>query len=424
MIKLLVIADDLTGALDAGVHFAERGITTEVNPVFNNASTEVKPEESVEVVVINTESRHIQADEASRLVILAARYGMDHGAKFIYKKTDSTLRGNLGAELEALMEATRENRIPFIPAYPALNRYTRKGYHYIGDQFLHQTRFAEDPLEPVTSSFIPEILNRQTLCKIGLYSFPFYQDVSLSENDEREILVFDCSSDLDMERIGSFLEVQKRLKIVAGSAGFASVLAEKLSFYSTPVESIGNPGTCLIINGSLNPVSLEQVRVMEKSSMKCIHLEPEFLNSESDQQEQWDRLIGKAINVLQDESFLLVSSTRSLVDLKGYLKNKHSESITKDIYSAAARRFGHFIAKILNTCDIGMMIVVGGDTLMALVSEMHIPFLHPIKEVLPGVVLSKMKIKGQSTYLVTKPGGYGEKDTLFRIIHHIKNQKI
>jgi uncharacterized protein YgbK (DUF1537 family) len=128
--------------------------------------------------------------------------------------------------------------------------------------------------------------------------------------------------------------------------------------------------------------------------------------------------------VLQDESFLLVSSTRSLVDLKGYLKNKHSESITKDIYSAAARRFGHFIAKILNTCDIGMMIVVGGDTLMALVSEMHIPFLHPIKEVLPGVVLSKMKIKGQSTYLVTKPGGYGEKDTLFMIIHHIKNQKI
>ena len=424
MIKLLVIADDLTGALDAGVHFAERGITTEVNPVFNSASAKIKPEESVEVVVINTESRHIPAEEAVKQVGLAARYGMDLGAKFIYKKTDSTLRGNVGAELEALMEATGENRIPFIPAYPALNRYTRKGYHYIGDQLLHQTRFAEDPLEPVKSSYLPEILGQQTRCKIGLHAFPFDQEVSLSENDEREILVFDCAYDVDMDRIGSFLEDQKLLKIVAGSAGFASVLAGKLSFFSAPVESIHNPGTCLIINGSLNPVSLEQIRIMEESSMKCIHLEPGFLNSEPDQEKQWDRMTGKVINMLQDEPFLLVSSTRSLEDLKGYLKNKHSQSITKDIYSGAARRFGQFIARILETCDIGILIVVGGDTLMALVSEMNIPFLHPVKEVLPGVVLSKVKIKGQSTYLVTKPGGYGEKDTLLRIIQHIKNQKI
>ena len=158
--------------------------------------------------------------------------------------------------------------------------------------------------------------------------------------------------------------------------------------------------------------------------MKCIHLEPGFLNSEPDQEKQWDRMTGKVINMLQDEPFLLISSTRSLEDLKGYLKNKHSQSITKDIYSGAARRFGQFIARILETCDIGILIVVGGDTLMALVSEMNIPFLHPVKEVLPGVVLSKVKIKGQSTYLVTKPGGYGEKDTLLRIIQHIKNQKI
>ncbi len=424
MIKLLVIADDLTGALDAGVHFAERGITTEVNPVFNETRKGIQPDGSVEVVVINTESRHIPAEEAAKQVGLAARYGLDHGANYIYKKTDSTLRGNLGAELEALMEVTGENHIPFIPAYPALKRFTRKGYHYVEDKLLHETRFAEDPLEPVKSSYIPEILGQQTSCKIALYAYPFDHDISESEFNERKILVFDCSSELELNRIGIFLENQNQLKIVAGSAGFAPVLASKFALSSTDVEKIGNPGTCLIVNGSLNPVSLEQIRTLEKISMKSMYLEPEFLNSEPDHPEMWDQLTQKVKDILQEDQCILISSSRSREDLIRYLKNKYSESIAKDVFSKAARRFGHFISQILRTCNIDLIIVLGGDTLMALVNEIQIPFIHPIKEVLPGVVLSKVKIKGQYIYLVTKPGGFGEKDTLLRIIHHFKNKKL
>jgi uncharacterized protein YgbK (DUF1537 family) len=36
----------------------------------------------------------------------AVKWGERHGITHIYKKTDSALRGNVGAELKALLDAT------------------------------------------------------------------------------------------------------------------------------------------------------------------------------------------------------------------------------------------------------------------------------------------------------------------------------
>ncbi len=421
MIKLLVIADDLTGAIDAGVHFAERGITTRVIPVFTPEIPNVNLDESVEVVVINTESRHISPDCAAGQVMRAVRFGLDHGVRFIYKKTDSTLRGNIGAELEALMNATGMDQIPFIPAYPALKRFTRRGYHYLGDQLLHQTKFAEDPLEPVTSSYIPEILQPQTSCETVLLSYPYKKNLDSLAGSGKKILVFDCSSEIDLNRIGGYLEEHNWFSVVAGSAGFAPVFARKLSFLSRDVQSIKITGSCLIINGSLNPVSLEQIRKLEDTSIQSLYLEPSLLNSDMNHQDRWDDLAAKARKILQNGEDILINSITTKKDLQLYLKKKHGFVVPKEVYSNAAERFGHFLARILKTNDVVMMVIIGGDTLMALIREMNIVIIQPIHEILPGVVLSKVKIYDQVIYLVTKPGGFGEKDTLLRIIQSIKN---
>ncbi|MDR1060470.1 MAG: four-carbon acid sugar kinase family protein [Clostridiales bacterium] len=103
MIELVVIADDLTGALDTGAQFAKQGVATFVagraEPDFSAADP------SCAVIAVNAESRHLPAREAAERVRRIVRDAMAHGARRFYKKTDSGLRGNVGAELAALIEA-------------------------------------------------------------------------------------------------------------------------------------------------------------------------------------------------------------------------------------------------------------------------------------------------------------------------------
>ena len=114
MILLLIIADDFTGALDTGVQFAARGARTEVvvDPQIDFSAC------GADVLVVDTETRHLPAADAYKAVFDLVERARRAGVRFIYKKTDSALRGNIGAELSALLEASGLRQLPFLPAYP------------------------------------------------------------------------------------------------------------------------------------------------------------------------------------------------------------------------------------------------------------------------------------------------------------------
>ncbi|MCL2539494.1 MAG: four-carbon acid sugar kinase family protein, partial [Oscillospiraceae bacterium] len=144
--KLFIAADDFTGALDTGVQFAKEGVSTRV---FCSGEAVFK---GVEVVVVNTESRHLPAKAAEEKVRALTEIAKRAGVKYFYKKTDSALRGNVGAELTGMLHASGESALAFIPAYPALNRITERGVHYIDGVPAAESVFAKDPFEPVTES--------------------------------------------------------------------------------------------------------------------------------------------------------------------------------------------------------------------------------------------------------------------------------
>ena len=128
MVKLLIIADDFTGALDTGVQFAAGGAETRVvtNVEYNFESAG----EEVQVLVLDAETRHLKKEEAYEVVFRISRRAFESGVPYLYKKTDSALRGNVGAELKAVLDATGRPSIHFLPAFPRMNRNTRNGIHY------------------------------------------------------------------------------------------------------------------------------------------------------------------------------------------------------------------------------------------------------------------------------------------------------
>jgi uncharacterized protein YgbK (DUF1537 family) len=421
--RLLVIADDLTGSIDAGVHFAEKGIKTTVIPDLLSEAGENRPDKSLQVMVINTESRHITATEATERITMAVKKGLSAGLNMIFKKTDSTLRGNIGAELEALINITDVKKLAFIPAYPVLKRYTRSGFHYVGNKLLHHTHFANDPLEPVKTSYIPDLLQKQTSCKLSVVSKPYVKHTGFTGDENQEILIFDCSADKDLYKIGDLLKRHNLINVIAGSAGIARVIADLLYSPVTQPEKINLSGQLLIVNGSLNPVSLKQVAYLARdTSIKNIQLNPEILNAR--EKEGYETICQEVIKAAESGKDILVGSTSSREDLHHHLNKIYGAHIPGEVFSKAANVLGRILACILKEGYFGMLIIIGGDTLMAMVRQMHINAIYPANEILPGVVLSKVLISDRPFLLVTRPGGYGRQDSLKKIITHLKSMRI
>lgn len=145
MVKLLILADDFTGALDTGVQFSGKGIRTQVVV----SGHWVEPDSDCDVMVIDVETRHVPKEKAYEIVNDVCQRAVKYGIRCFYKKTDSALRGNVGSELQAAADAVFGKNIVFVPAFPARRRITVDGVHYIDGIPVKESVFGQDPFEPV-----------------------------------------------------------------------------------------------------------------------------------------------------------------------------------------------------------------------------------------------------------------------------------
>ncbi|MBX6767074.1 MAG: four-carbon acid sugar kinase family protein, partial [Actinomadura rubrobrunea] len=103
MAEVLVVADDLTGSNATGALFARRGMrAVTVSDVCHGR----RHGEAADVVVVNTASRHYPAARARALVAEVAA-ALGGGMRLLVKRIDTTLRGNVGAELTGMLEVLR-----------------------------------------------------------------------------------------------------------------------------------------------------------------------------------------------------------------------------------------------------------------------------------------------------------------------------
>lgn len=222
--RVLGIADDLTGALEAGAKFSAAGIESIV--------TAGRMIADARAVIIDTETRHLAPADAERVVAACA----DPGASIIYKKTDSTLRGNIGPELRALARAYPGSSIAYVPAYPALGRTVRGGILYVDGAPLHETAFARDRLNPTAQSGIRAMLDGCCDC-----------------------VIFDGETDDDISRAAAVILSEPAFRIVAGPAAIAEALAARLEIDRRPPQPWPAIRSCIVVNGSLHEASAAQI---------------------------------------------------------------------------------------------------------------------------------------------------------------------
>lgn len=407
MIRLLIISDDFTGALDVGVQFASHGAKTSV--VTDSDSDWCR---DLDVLVLDAETRHMAANDAYKVVLKIVEKAKKLQIPHIYKKTDSALRGNIGAELSAVLHASGEKHLAFLPAFPKLGRLTIGGIHYIQGVPVAESVFGSDPFEPVTESCIRKLLEAQATEHIEEVS-PNHDFSKLP--DSGGILVFDASSENDLRVTGLQLQKEKKLSLMAGCAGFASILPELLMI-GTPDHIPTIPSLnarLLVFCGSVNPITLSQLDHAEKCGFLRLRMTPEQKLEDG----YWSTDYGKAQIELWCRQLLRGNHTivdsadkEGSISTSAYAKERGLS--LEDIRIRVSNSLGQILQAIDSYEIPGTILVTGGDTLMQCMSTLGIHEIEPICEMAAGVVLSSFSHHGFTRYVITKSGGFGDTDLL------------
>jgi len=233
-LECLLIADDLTGACDAAVHFARRGYRTHVRLDSHG--------EEASVLAISAESRHLSAAEIRTVMDALARRLPVVQARILFQKIDSTLRGNAGAEIAAALAAFGCDVAVVTPAFPAMGRTVEGGYLRVG---------AADSID--------------LAARLGLETCTHVQPASVYAAVESgaRFISADATCDRDLDTIAAAGLASKRRILWSGSSGLASALARTLPWGRSPTCPRTAPrpaSSVLFCIGSDHPVTVEQQR--------------------------------------------------------------------------------------------------------------------------------------------------------------------
>lgn len=385
MDKVLMIADDLTGALDAGVAFASAGIATCVGQGDYFLASGEASRCSVQVTVVP--SRHMTGADAYESVYDVVRKAANCGFTCIYKKTDSALRGNIGAELEAVLAGAEGKNLYFVPAFPKMNRITRGGIQLIdGCIPVEESVFGADPFNPVRHSDIAQIIGETSDVQTYL------ADPEAAVYPEG-IAIFDAETDTEIGEIAAHLFGPVQAKLVAGCAGLASALPQTLMLEQTEPMNPCLPPKMIVFCGSINPISLRQCAEAEKRGAPRFHLIQDGGFREEAE------LAAQIVESAQHHPITVMDTGSADVD-------------TKTMDAASGRVIAEKVSSVIRMVSAqvqgAVLFIIGGDTLIALIQSLGIETIIPVTELFPGIVLAKYPVHGQWQYLISKSGGFGE----------------
>lgn len=235
MLKVAVIADDLTGAADTGVLFVP--VVAEMRLLTAGRFLARPDKSALSGVAVCTDSRSMGSVEAGRAVAELAGQLKAMGPDLVYKKIDSCLRGHVGVELLQLMDACGRRGALVVPAYPRLGRATINDVHYVLGVPVAESEAGADPVRPVTSSLLTENLALGHDAPVG------FVDISAVEGGEialagavrealdqgRRLIAVDAATDEDLVLIATTALKFFPDLILSGSAGLAHAVAARLT---------------------------------------------------------------------------------------------------------------------------------------------------------------------------------------------------
>jgi uncharacterized protein YgbK (DUF1537 family) len=430
--KVIIIADDLTGANDTGVQAVKRGLATVtvVDPTLVGDTR-------TDGIVLDTESRTLPTEDARAAVREAARTVRSRPDALLYKKIDSTLRGHIGAELDALVRELEPERVVCAPAYPKNHRTTRHGIHLLRGVPIDRTEVAGDPRNPVDTARLPDVLAKDGGPRFRHVDLGALRAARTGNLSEGRFLSFDCEEQEDLKRIVRVMgETGKRI-LWCGSAGLAEVLLEEYFPAGTgegknrdakgpelqegSPGGIGGDGPVLSVVGSRSSVSLRQVeRAIASTPAHVVRLDSRSLMDSPAREHA--RIVRELEDWMPRTDHLILASGGAEIDppSAGLAEGHPSQGAFSE---RLARCLADATAEFTRRNRIAGMFLTGGDTAIHILRAAGARGLRLESELEAGVPAGRL-IGGflHGLPVVTKGGGFGDEETLVRSARHLASQ--
>ncbi len=367
------------------------------------------------VAVVDTDSRAVPPATAYERVSAATRLLRSAGYSRLYKKLDSTLRGNLGAELGAVLDAGGYGAVLVAPAFPNTGRTTVGGCHLLHSTPVSETHLARDPVFPVREAHIPHLLREQSRRGAGLVELAtvragqeaILERVAQFRAASSKLIVLDAETPSDLRAIAQAAVALGDEVCCAGSAGLAEALADEwLPVGAEPQLVVGfRGGPVLLVSGSASEVTREQVRVCTaRSNTTSVTLDPALGSEEA---ERCGVEAGEA----------LAAGRNAILSLRepepgGVTSGTDPHRIVDMLGRAAVRA--------MRTARPGGLVLTGGETARAVCQHMGAHSIRLLTELEPGVPLGELEGTG-GLLVVTKAGAFGTRDTLSRALQTLRD---
>lgn len=434
------IADDLTGATTTGVLLARSKART---AVFFNEEAAEKGEgiEQLDAIMISSNSRALPADEAYGKVKLGISALKRMGVQYYQKRIDTTCRGGIGVEIDAMLDQLEDTVAIVVPAMPQSRRILVGGYSVIDGVALINTPVAQDVRTPVKENYIPRLLEGQTRRKVGLITLDkvlageknVAQSLRKARDNGKEVIVVDAITLEDVDVIAKAC-IALQWKVLSVDPGpFTAKLAfnrgliqnEEANVPAVTPDESGK--TVLIAAGSATPVTKRQMEVLTQDSRHVrISIEPlPLINGGDEALDEASRAVHKAVELIHSENqpraILLETALHGeLLNLdEEDQKHHYPGGMSADRINAG---LGTIVAQILEQVGrekVAGLYTTGGDTMVNVCYQLGVECLEVLDYVIPQTDVTRLIGNYDGLPAIGKGGLTGNDNTACDIVDRL-----
>lgn len=404
--RVAIVADDLTGALDAAAPFAARGADARVVVSLEALEEVLADWEGAwpAVIAVNTESRHLSASAAAERVGRAAQCLARVAPAAWFKKIDSTLRGQVVAECLAMREATGQ-ALMLAPAVPAQGRVVRDAEVWVDGMRLSESAYQADarsaPLRgPLDEAFALEGLRVARLAR---------RVASLPQGDA----VADAESDQDLAALYDAVLLAGSARLMTGAAGLATAMAQRcFGRLRATHRALSSVRSVLYAVGSRSPRAAEQLDALREAAPTLETIEA--LKGAAAPPE------GSATLLIPGEPATHASATAHDA---GAIRASVASPVTAAEVAGCMARQVTAVAQRWPDERESLLFLTGGDIAMAVLSRLGVASISVEAEWSPGVALGSLD-GNPGKRVMTKAGGFGEPELLARLHRQLRLDQV
>lgn len=398
---LLIMADDVTGAADCAARCKGAGLPATI--VLTPATTALPSG----AVALSSDSRYLTPTAAAARVhdwVNLVQGALTTPALW-YKKIDSTLRGNIGAELAAMLALTAvSNHQPcavISPAFPAHERGLIGGY----------LAYAQ---APTSRLHLPTLLQQQTallqsvvdLAIVRAGVAPLAVALARDYAAGSQLFVIDGVTEADLGTIYQATQQALPQALFCGSAGLMGVIATAL---------VAARGTALDLPPA-RPQLMYPMLAVVGSGSGMAHRQLQQLR-----QAPWADIY--EVDLLQKAQVRMVAGHGGQAACVLHLPPPPPDA---PLEGALARQYaatlGTVAQQLIEQRQPRTLLLVGGDTAVHLLQLLGIEKLQVEAELLPGMPLTTgQTATGRHYQIILKAGNHGDEQTLVTLFAYGEN---